>query len=83
MPQIEEKHVVLISREFTAGAPIKIDVTHEGIGISMTLNDFLDALSDATGNPAAILTKAQLRSRLAIAAVAVTDAMKRETARVM
>lgn len=83
MPLIEEKHVVVISRALVAGAPIKIDVTQEGIAISMTLGDFLDALTEAAGTPATLLTKAQLRTRLAYAAVAVTDAMKRETTRVM
>lgn len=83
MPQIEEKHVVVISREFTPGAPIRIDVTNEEIAIAMTLGDFLDALAEQVGSPATLVTKAQLRTRLAFAAVAVTDAMKRETARVM
>lgn len=83
MAQIEDKHVVVISREFTPGAPIKIDVTSEQLSISMTLGDFLDALAEEVGSPVKLLTKAALRSKLAFAAVAVTEAMKRETGRVV
>lgn len=77
-----DKHVVVVSRTWPDTA-IRIDVTDIGIGISMSLVDFIAALATEAGNPTLLLTGAQLKGRLDKAAAAVCDAMKAETAKVM
>lgn len=75
------KHVV-ISRDWH-NPTIKIVVTDDSIGISMPLDDFILAVSEEYGNPAATLTKAKHLAGLRAAAAAVTLSMKHETTRVI
>lgn len=77
-----EKHVVLVSRRWDT-KQIAIDVTSDGIAIGMSLDDFLAALVTEIGNPATMLTTAQLAKRVTAAASIVVQGMKDETARVM
>lgn len=58
---------------------IAIKVTNHEIGIEMELADFIRALAAEIGNPAGILTRAQLLAKLEAAAELVTVSMKRET----
>lgn len=78
-----DKHLVVISREWKSDAPITVDVTSTEIGVSMPLEQFLDALAQETGNPTTLFTIASLRARLEGAALQVCEKMKRETAKVM
>lgn len=77
-----DKHVVLVSRIWKS-PDIHIDVTDEGIGLSITLEAFLDALGKEMGNPTFLLTQQMLLDKMKAAAVSVTQAMKAESARVM
>ena len=77
------KHIVVISKQWRGDAPIEIDVTDVGIGVSMPLNAFVDALAQEVGNPALLMTVAGLRSRLEGAAAVVCEKMKKETTKVM
>lgn len=58
---------------------ISIKVTNKEIQIELELADFIRALAAEIGNPAGILTRAQLLAKLEAAAEVVTVAMKKET----
>lgn len=78
-----ERHVVVISRAFTPGAPIAIDVTNEAISIRMPLSDFLAALATEIGSPAFLFRQAALLDELTAASATVCEKMKDETAPIM
>lgn len=78
-----EKHVVVISKSWAEDTPILIDVQDTQIAVSMPLEAFMARLAEEAGNPAMLLTAAQLRARLERAAGAVCEKMKRETTKVM
>lgn len=65
-----DKQLIVISREWHEPF-IRVDVTEAGIGITMTLEDFILALETETGHA------------LTEAAKKVIASVKRETARVM
>lgn len=60
-------------------APIEMWVTDEEVGLKVSLDDYLDGLVQQVGNPAAILTMAGLRQRLAEASDKVVRTMKQKT----
>jgi len=53
------------------------------IGASMDLTDFIDALVEEMGNPATLLTKAQLKQKLETASTAVIAELKKSTASIV
>jgi hypothetical protein len=65
-----EKQLVVVSRKWHEPF-IRVDVTEVGIGVTMTLEDFVQALEAETG------------ASLAAAAERVVDGMKQETSKVM
>lgn len=75
------KHV-RISREWH-NPTIRIVVTDDSIGISMPLDDFILAMNEEYGNPAATITRAQHLAKLRAAADAVALSMKHETTAVI
>lgn len=77
-----DKHVVTVSREWK-GLLIRTDVTDTSVGVSMSLPEFIEALTLQAGNPAVLLTQNQLRKRLMDAAAEVVRKMKAETNKVM
>ena len=77
-----QKHAVVVSRQWQK-PEISIDVTDDEIRIAMSLPAFLDALAAEIGNPALVLTQAQLLAKLRAAAEAVVREMKSQTTRVM
>lgn len=76
----EGRHVRIV-KDWHSPA-ISIDVTHSNgsLEISMPLTDFVKALAAEAGNPAKLLTVAQLERKLLTAADAVTTKMKQQTA---
>jgi hypothetical protein len=80
---MDEKHVVVVSRKFEKGAPIRVDVTKLGISISTPLDAFLDELVVEVGNPTFLFRQASLREALGKAAMRAVNNMKAETAAVM
>ena len=77
-PMIDETHIVKISKQKT-NPTISIDVTATDIGVSISLADFLVALSTVYGGVATTLTQKQHLAKLQTAAQSVTDDMKRQT----
>jgi len=75
-------HHVRISRQWK-NPTITIDVTNAEIAIAMPLVDFCKSIASEIGNPATLVTQAQLERRLLAAAASVTDSMKRETTAVV
>jgi hypothetical protein len=100
-------HKVTIMRKWNSPL-ISIDLTAESIGISMSLDNFIEILTDEVaeplvrdvvqnaGNPAFVMTKAQLEKKLVDAieseesrklfreaALRIIDAMKQETRKVV
>lgn len=66
---------IVVSKAFN-GSPIMVNLTNKELAISASLNDFIDALARSTakklaeiaaegaGNPALLLTNAQLKAKL-------------------
>jgi hypothetical protein len=65
-----EKQLVVVSRKWHEPF-IRVDVTEVGVGVTMTLEDFVQALEAETG------------ASLAAAAERVVTGMKQETSKVM
>ena len=65
-----DKSIVVVSRKWHEPF-IRVDVTTVGIGVTMTLEDFVTALEAETGQT------------LQAAAVRIVSTMKQETAKVM
>lgn len=61
---------------------ISYSLSADGIAITTSLDDYLLALADEIGNPAAILTKSQLISKLQAASIVVCEKIKKVTAQV-
>lgn len=60
---MSQREIVTISRHW--GNPvIKVRVNHEAIGLQIRIDDYLVALVAEIGNPAMMLTQAQLLARL-------------------
>jgi hypothetical protein len=75
-----EKHVVTISRAWGRDTPILISVTNLGIGLEVPLDEFVKAVAQEAGNPALLLTRAQLEARLEAAVRKVCETVKQATA---
>lgn len=60
-------------------APILMWITPDEVGLRMGLNRFVDALASEIGNPALILTQAQLQAKLQAAADRIVLNMKLAT----
>jgi hypothetical protein len=78
----KSKTTVLVGRKWHE-PEISISVGTEGIGISLSLEDFLKALAQEVGNPSFVVTIKGLEKRLLSASEAVVAGMKEETVRVM
>lgn len=61
------REVITISRHWDNPA-IKVWVNHEHIGLQVGIDDYLVALAAEIGNPAIVLTRAQLLTRMRAAA---------------
>jgi hypothetical protein len=68
-----DKQLVTVTRKWHEPF-IRVDVTEVGIGITMTYEDFVTAMSMELGLPVSVVLSAAER---------VVDGMKRESARVM
>lgn len=80
--------VVMVSRRWKAGQMIRIEVKRypegdNGVEVSMSLDEFVSALAQETGNPAMLMTENGLLKALRAAADKVVAGMKAETARAM
>lgn len=76
------KEVVLISRNWDK-PEIKIQVTDKGIGLEMSLSDFINSIALEIGNPTLLFTTDQLRRNLLDASNKICLENKKLTARVM
>jgi hypothetical protein len=72
---MDSKSVVTVSRKWHE-PQIRVWVSQEEIGMSMWLDDYLKALAKEVGNPATLLTNAQLLRVLQKAAINVETEMK-------
>jgi len=72
---MDDKTVVVVSRKWHAPL-ITAYVTQTEVGVSMALLDFVKALAAEIGNPATLLTNAQLLRVLEAATAKVTTEMK-------
>jgi len=66
---------IVVCRQW-AHPDIEAFVFSDQVGARMELDAFVDALAAAVGNPAMILTKEQMKSRLRVACLAVSEEMK-------
>lgn len=66
---------VIISR-YWERPEISVEITQEKIELSMPLTEFVKALAEEMGNPAMLVTQAQLLKRLDIASSVVVSKMK-------
>lgn len=76
------KEVVLISRNWDK-PEIKIQVTDKGIGLEMSLSDFINSIALEIGNPTLLFTTDQLRRNLLDASNKICLENKKLTAQVM
>lgn len=83
MTLIRESRTVVVKRELVAGAPITIDVADNTIALSVNLSDFLKAVVAEVGNPALIVTQAQLLAKLTAASEAVRLDVQQASSAVM
>lgn len=60
-------------------APIEMWVEDQEVGVRMTLDSFLSALTSEIGNPTLLVTQAMLEKQLRAAADRIVTNMKRET----
>ena len=79
---MEDRTIVVVSRKWD-NPSISITVTNEGLGISMSLDDFVNALASESGNPTLLVTRTQLLTRLKTSALTVVSVMKQATVQVM
>jgi len=66
---------IIVCRHWTH-PDIEAYVFSDQVGARMELTDFVDTLAAAVGNPAMILTREQLKTRLRAACTAVSEEMK-------
>lgn len=79
------RHVV-IARAWSdpqISVAVSVDADEEGVAVQMPLDNFLQELAAAAGNPTLLVTRAAHLARLQLAAEEVCREMKRETAKVM
>lgn len=82
MPSPTSRTKVVVCRQW-AHPNIEAFLFSDSVGARMGLEDFVDALAAAVGNPAMILTKEQLKMRLRAACSAVSEEMKFATKHVV
>lgn len=68
------KAQIVLSKK--GNAPITVYVIDDTIGMSMLVDDFLAAMAREIGNPALLLTNAQLLSAMQAASVVIQTDMK-------
>lgn len=73
---------VVVSRKWT-NPEITAFLTGTEVGAEMSLNDFLDALTEEVGNPTLLMTKAALRQKLEQASIAIQHELRNATSRVV
>jgi hypothetical protein len=78
---MDSKSVVVVSR-FWNNPNILVWVNNESIGMGMKLDDFLVALSEEIGNPAFLLTKAQMLQKMRSVTPTIESEMKDATIKV-
>lgn len=76
------KTIVVVSRHWNR-PDITAFVSETVVGAQMSLPQFIESLVEQTGNPAMVMTKAQLAAKLKAAADVVIDEMKKSTAKVV
>ncbi len=76
------KSIVTISRLWNS-PEIKSFMSHQEVGSSMDLDDFLESLVEHIGNPTTLVTKKQFLAKLKWAAEAVKVEMKDKTKHVV
>jgi len=76
---MESKSVVTVSKRWN-NPNILVWVHDEGIGMGMKLDDFIIGLAAEVGNPALIMTKAQLLAKIQASAAVVEKTMKEASA---
>ena len=72
---MDAQSTVVVSRKWHEPA-IRAWVSQQEIGMSMWLEDYIKSLAAEIGNPALILTQAQLLKKLQLAAAAIETEMK-------
>jgi hypothetical protein len=77
-----EKTVITIGRKWN-NPRIMVWVTDEEIGLGLSLDDFLIALAAEIGNPATLLTSAQMLRRIQASAKSVIETVKEHSAEVL
>lgn len=79
---MSERTVVLIARSWDSPS-ITVEVRDDGIGLAMSLADFLRVMVQEHGPVWSTLTQAGLLADLTVAANTVVAGVKQESARVM
>lgn len=77
-----DRHAVVVSKKWN-NPEIRVSVTSVEQAMETSLPDFLAALVEAAGSPAATITKAQLLKKLTAAAGVVIEEMKAARAKLM
>lgn len=69
------KSIVTVSRLWN-NPKILVQVTNEGIALTLMLDEFLNAMAAEMGNPTFLVTKAQLLAKMQAAASVVESGVK-------
>lgn len=76
------KTVVTVSRRWN-NPQIKTEVTHEGIALAMSLDDFIDALAAEIGSIALTVRDTTFKRKMREAASRVVSGVKDESAKIV